>query len=163
MVWETNAQTASTDNTVSPPNFLDWESQNRVVSGMSYVSDLGRNLTGNGEPEQVIVQYVSANLSSVLGVSPIIGPGFAPENGLEGKDSVVVLGYELWKRRFGSDPPIVGKTIDLNGKAQTVVGIATPNLGFFIKQGTLTRNKPQLWSPCVLPAELRHHKSVRPS
>src|SRR5882672_1731027 len=71
IVWETNAQTASTHNTVSPPNFLDWESQNRVFSGMSYVSDLGRNLTGNGEPEQVIVQYVSANFFSVLGVSPI--------------------------------------------------------------------------------------------
>ena len=124
IVWETNAQTASTHNTVSPPNFLDWESQNRVFSGMSYVSDLGRNLTGNGEPEQVIVQYVSSNFFSVLGVTPIIGPGFTPENGLEGKDSVVVLGYELWKRRFASDPAIVGKTIDLNGKPQTVVGVA---------------------------------------
>ena len=160
IVWETNAQTASTHNTVSPPNFLDWESQNRVFSGMSYISDLGRNLTGNGEPEQVIVQYVSVNFFSVLGVSPIIGPGFTPENGLEGKDSVVVLGYELWKRRFGSDPTIIGKTIDLNGKAQTVVGIAPKNFGFFIKQGTLTGNKPQLWSPWVLPAELREHKSV---
>src|SRR6267154_1510343 len=155
IVWETNAQTASTHNTVSPPNFLDWESQNRVFSGMSYVSDLGRNLTGNGEPEQVIVQYVSANFFSVLGVTPIIGPGFTPENGLEGKDSVVVVGYELWKRRFASDPAIVGKTIDLNGKPQTVVGVAPKNFGFFIKQGTLTGSKPQLWSPWVLPAELR--------
>src|SRR5712671_265729 len=160
IVWETNAQTASTHNTVSPPNFLDWESQNRVFSGMSYISDLGRNLTGNGEPEQVIVQYVSSNFFSVLGVTPIIGPGFTPENGLEGKDSVVVVGYELWRRRFGSDPAIVGKTIDLNGKAQTVVGIAPRNFGFFIKQGTLTGNKPELWSPWVLPAELRAHKSV---
>src|SRR5882762_6125146 len=160
IVWETNAQTASTHNTVSPPNFLDWESQNRVFSGMSYVSDLGRNLTGNGEPEQVIVQYVSVNFFSVLGVSPIIGPGFAPENGLEGKDSVVVLGYELWKRRFGSDSAIIGKTIDLNGKAQTVVGIAPKNFGFFVKQGTLTGNKPQLWSPWALPAEFREHKPV---
>jgi putative ABC transport system permease protein len=160
IVWESNAQTASTHNTVSPPNFLDWESQNRVFSGMSYISDLGRNLTGNGEPEQVIVQYVSANFFSVLGVSPIIGPGFTPEDGLEGKDSVVVLGYELWKRRFGSDPAIVGKTIDLNGKAQTVVGIAPKNFGFFIKQGTLTGSKPQLWSPWVLPAEFREHKMV---
>src|SRR5712692_9055296 len=57
IVWESNTQSSSTHNTVSPPNFLDWESQNRVFSGMSYVSDLGRNLTGNGEPEQVVVQY----------------------------------------------------------------------------------------------------------
>src|SRR5882757_3079294 len=162
IVWETNAQTASTHNTVKTRfcDFLDWESQNRVFSGMSYISDLGRNLTGNGEPEQVIVQYVSANFFSVLGVSPIIGPGFTSENGQNGKDNVVVLGYELWTRRFGSDPAIIGKTIDLNGKAQTVVGIAPKDFGFFVKQGTLTGNKPQLWSPWALPAELRQHKSV---
>ncbi len=160
IVWESNAQSSSSHNTVSPPNFLDWESQNQVFSGMSYVSDLGRNLTGNGEPEQVVVQYVSVKFFSVLGVSPIIGPGFTPENGQEGKDNVVVLGYELWKRRFGSDPAIVGKTIDLNGKPQTVVGITPKNFGFFIKQGTLTGSKPQLWSPWVLPAEFREHKPV---
>jgi putative ABC transport system permease protein len=160
IVWETNSQTASTHNTVSPPNFLDWQSQNRVFSEMSFVTDLGRNLTGNGEPEQVIAQYVSANFFSVLGVNPIIGPGFTPENSQEGKDDVVVLSYDLWKRRFGSDPTIVGKTIDLNGKPQTVVGVAPKNFGFFIKQGTLTGSKPQLWSPWALPAELRAHKSV---
>jgi putative ABC transport system permease protein len=160
IVWESNAQNASTHNTVSPPNFLDWQSQNRVFSEMSYISDLGRNLTGNGEPEQVIVQYVSVNFFSVLGVTPIIGPGFTPENGQEGKDDVVVLSYDLWKRRFGSDPTLVGKTIDLNGKPQTVVGVAPKNFGFFIKQGTLTGSKPQLWSPWALPAELRAHKSV---
>jgi len=76
IVWESTVQNASTHNTVSPPNFLDWQSQNRVFSGMSYISDLGRNLTGNGEPEQLIVQYVSVNFFSVLGVTPIIGPGF---------------------------------------------------------------------------------------
>jgi putative ABC transport system permease protein len=159
IVWESNAH-SSPHNTVSPPNFLDWQEQNRVFSGMSYASDLNANLTGNGEPEQVVAQYVSVNFFAVLGVNPILGPGFTAENGQDGNDNVVVLSYELWNRRFGSDPAIIGKTIELNGKPQTVIGIAPRNFGFFIKQGTLTGNKPQLWSPWVLPAALREHKSV---
>jgi putative ABC transport system permease protein len=160
IVWESNKH-SSPHNTVSPPNFLDWQEQNHVFSGMSYVSDLNANLTGNGEPEQVVAQYVSANFFSVLGVNTILGPGFTAGNGQDGKDNVVVLSYELWNRRFAGNPAIVGKTIELNGKPQTVVGIAPRNFAFFIKQGTLTGNKPQLWSPWVLPADLRAHKSVR--
>jgi putative ABC transport system permease protein len=159
IVWESNAH-SSPHNTVCPPNFLDWQEQNRVFSGMSYASDLNANLTGNGEPEQVVAQYVSVDFFAVLGVNPMLGPGFTAENGQDGNDNVVVLSYELWNRRFGSDPAIIGKTIELNGKPQTVIGIAPRNFGFFIKQGTLTGNKPQLWSPWVLPAALREHKSV---
>jgi len=64
------------------------------------------------------VQYVSANFFSVLESLRSSAQDSRPENGLEGKDSVVVIGYELWKRRFASDPAIVGKIIDLNGKPQ---------------------------------------------
>jgi putative ABC transport system permease protein len=160
IVWENNLRRSNPHNVVSPPNFLDWQAQNHVFSEMSYVSDLRGNLTGSGEPEQIVAEYVSANFFSVLGVNPILGPGFAPENGEDGKDKVVALSYGLWKRRFGGDAGIVGKTIELNGKVLTIVGVMPQNFSFFIKQGTLSGEKPELWSPWVLPPAYHHRKDI---
>jgi putative ABC transport system permease protein len=160
IVWENNLRRGHAHNVVSPPNFLDWQAQNRVFSAMSYISDLRGNLTGNGEPEQIVTQYVSANFFSVLGVSPILGPGFTPENGEDGKDNVVVLSYGLWKRRFAGDPAIVGKTRELNGKVLSVIGVMPEQFNFFIKQGTLAGEKPQLWSPWILPAAYHQRKDI---
>jgi putative ABC transport system permease protein len=160
IVWENNLRRSNPHNVVSPPNFLDWQAQNHVFSEMSYVSDLRGNLTGRGEPEQIVAEYVSANFFSVLGVNPILGRGFTPENGEDGKDKVVALSYGLWKRRFGGDTGIVGKTIELNGKVLTIVGVMPQNFSFFIKQGTLSGEKPELWSPWVLPAADHHRKDI---
>src|ERR1700730_4439836 len=160
IVWENNLRRSNPHNVVSPPNFLDWQAQNHVFSGMSYISDLRVNLTGSGEPEQIVAEYVSANFFSVLGVSPILGSGFTPENGEGGKDKVVALSYGLWKRRFGGDPGIVGKTIELNGKVLTIVGVMPQNFTFFITQGTLSGEKPELWSPWVLPAAYHQRKDI---
>jgi putative ABC transport system permease protein len=160
MVWESNSQHPNPHNTVSPPNFLDWQSRNTVFSSMAFVFDERDNLTGNGEPQEVVVQDVSASFFSVLGVDPIIGPGFTPENGQPGHDNVVILGYGLWKERFAGDPAIVGKSILLNGKPQTVVGVAPQNFNWFIKDGSLTGAKPQMWSPFVFPQAFHDHKQI---
>ena len=160
MVWETNSQHPKPHNTVSPPNFLDWQSRNKSFSDIAYIADVRNNLTGNGDPEEVVVQAVSANFFSVLGVNPLLGPGFTPENGQAGHDNVVILSYGLWKDRFTGDPAIVGKSILLNGKPQTVVGVAPQNFNWFIKDGSLTGAKPRLWSPFVFPQSFRDHKQI---
>jgi len=160
MVWETNSQHPKPHNTVSPPNFLDWQSRNTVFSNMAYIADVRNNLTGNGDPEEVVVQAVSANFFSVLGVNLLLGPGFTPENGQAGHDNVVILSYGLWKDRFTSDPAIVGQSILLNGKPQTVVGVAPQNFNWFIKDGSLTAAKPRLWSPFVFPKSFHDHKQI---
>jgi putative ABC transport system permease protein len=160
MVWETNSQLPNPHNTVSPPNFLDWQSRSTVFSSMAYIVDVRNNLTGNGDPEEVVVQAVSANFFSLLGVNPILGPGFTPENGQPGHDNVVILSYGLWKERFAGDPAIVGKSILLNGKPQTVVGVAPQNFNWFIKDGSLTGAKPRMWSPFVFPQSFHDHKQI---
>jgi predicted permease len=160
MVWETNSQHPNPHNTVSPPNFLDWQSRNTVFSSMAYIFDERDNLTGNGDPQQVVVQDVSTNFFSLLGVNPILGPGFTPENGQPGHDNVVILGYGIWKERFAGDPAIVGKSILLNGHPQTVVGVAPQNFQWFIKDGSLTGAKPQIWSPFVFPQSFHDHKQI---
>jgi putative ABC transport system permease protein len=160
MVWESNSQHPNPHNTVSPPNLLDWQSRNTVFSDMVFIVDVRNNLTGNGDPEEVVVQAVSANFFSVLGVNPLLGPGFTPENGQAGHDNVVILSYGLWKERFAGDPTMVGKTIILNGKPQTVVGVAPQNFNWFIKDGSLTGAKPLLWSPFVFPESFHDHKQI---
>src|SRR6267142_5402762 len=160
MVWETNSQHPNPHNTVSPPNFLDWQSRSTVFSSMAYIVDVRGNLTGNGDPEEIVVQAVSSNFFSLLGVPPLLGPGFTPENGQPGHDNVVILSYGLWKDRFAGDPAIVGKPILLNGKPQIVVGVAPQNFNWFIKDGSLTGAKPRMWSPFVFPQSFRDHQQI---
>ena len=160
MVWESNSQHRNPHNTVSPPNFLDWRSRSTVFSSMAYIADVRNNLTGNGEPEEVVVQAVSANFFSLLGVNPILGPGFTTENGQAGHDNVVILDYGLWKERFAGDPAIVGKSILLNGKPRIVVGVAPQNFNWFIKDSSLTGAKPRIWSPFVFPQSFHDHKQI---
>jgi putative ABC transport system permease protein len=160
MVWETNSQHPNPHNTVSPPNFLDWQSRNTVFSNMAFIFDERDNLTGIGDPEEVVVQDVSTNFFSLLGVNPILGPGFTPENGKPGHDNVVILSFGLWKERFAGDPAIVGKSVLLNGHPETVVGVAPRNFQWFIKDGSLTGAKPQMWSPFVFPQAFHDHKQI---
>jgi predicted permease len=160
MVWENNSLHPNPHNTVSPPNFLDWQSRNKVFSGMAYIFDERDSLTGNGEPEEVVVQDVSTNFFSVLGVNPILGPGFTPENGQRGHENVVILSYGLWKERFAGDPAIVGKSVVLNGHPQTVVGVAPQNFQWFIKDGSFTGAKPQMWSPFIFPQSFYQRKDI---
>jgi len=160
MVWESNSQHRNPHNTVSPPNFLDWQSRSTVFSSMAYIADVRNNLTGNSEPEEVVVQAVSANFFSLLGVNPILGPGFTTENGQAGHDNVVILDYGLWKERFAGDPAIVGKSILLNGKPRIVVGVAPQNFNWFIKDSSLTGAKPRIWSPFVFPQSFHDHKQI---
>jgi putative ABC transport system permease protein len=160
MVWESNSQHPNPHNTVSPPNFLDWQSRNTVFSSMAYIFDERDNLTGNGDPEEVVVQDVSTNFFPLLGANLLLGPGFTPENGQAGHDNVVILGYGIWKERFAGDPAIVGKSIMLNGHPQNVVGVAPQNFQWFIKDGSLTGAKPQMWSPFVFPQSWSNHKDI---
>jgi putative ABC transport system permease protein len=160
MVWENDSQHPNPHNTVSPPDFLDWQSRNSVFAEMAALFDQRANLTGNGVPQEVVLQDVSANFFSVLGVGPILGPGFTAENGQKGHDDVVILSYGFWKERFAGDPAIIGKTIVLNGHPQTIVGVAPQNFSWFIKDGSFTGAKPQMWSPFVFPASFSDRKDV---
>src|SRR5215472_15179370 len=160
MVWENSSQHPSPHNTVSPPDFLDWSSRNAVFSGMAAIFDQRANLTGNGLPEEIVLQDVSANFFSVLGVNTVLGAGFTAENGQPGHDNVVVLSFGFWKERYASDHSIVGKTIVLNGHPLSVVGVAPEGFNWFIKDGSLTGAKPQMWSPWIIPDTFRDRKNV---
>jgi putative ABC transport system permease protein len=160
MVWENNSEHPNPHNTVSPPNFLDWQSQNNVFADMAAIVDERANLTGNGDPEEVIIQDVSVNFLPLLGVDLLLGPGFTAENGRPGHDNVVILNYGFWKERFAGDPSVVGKPIQLNGHPLTVVGVTPQNFNWFIKDGSLTGGRPQMLSPFVFPQNFHDRKEA---
>src|SRR5438046_4903804 len=122
MVWENATHAGFPKNTPSPPNFLDWQRQNTVFTGIAAMAERSFNLTGVGEPERLDGRRVSANLFDVLGVPPLLGRTFVPDDDRAGAH-VVLLSYSLWQRRFGSDPNIIGRAVTLNGQSYTVIGV----------------------------------------
>src|SRR5580704_15434684 len=84
MLWENNSQHPNPHNTVSPPDFLDWQARNTVFTELAALFEQHANLTGNGVLQEVILEGVSANFFSLLGVCPILGTGATPENGKAG-------------------------------------------------------------------------------
>lgn len=122
MIWEDATHLGFPDNTPSPANFIDWRDQNTVFDGMAAMAQGSFNLTGAGEPERCDGRRVSANIFNLLGVEPILGRTFRPEEDKPGSH-VVLLSYGLWQRRFGGEAGVVGRALSLNGESYTVIGV----------------------------------------
>jgi putative ABC transport system permease protein len=109
-------------------NFLDWRRQSRTVAAASLLDTGSLNLTGTGgEPERLVGAWVSPEFFSVLRAPLLAGRSFAPDEDKPKAPKVVVLSEELWKRRFGGDRGLVGRTLSLDGQSYTVIGIAGRN------------------------------------
>jgi predicted permease len=132
---------------LSYPNFLDLRDGNRSFSGMAAFRRQRLSFAdGEGEPELVTGQIVSTNYFELLGVHPALGQTFIPgEDRAMGGDPLVVLGYGLWQRRFGSDPRIVGRSLTLNAQQFKVLGVAAE--GF---RGTQLISPAEFWLPMTL-------------
>ena len=113
---------------VSAANYLDWEKQNTVFEKMAIIGYRGLTLTGVGEPESIPMARVSGDFFGVLGARPMLGRGFTRADDDPGAPHVVVLGYDLWKTRFGSDRGIVGREIRFDNEPWTVIGVAGPEV-----------------------------------
>jgi putative ABC transport system permease protein len=121
------------DSTPVPvPDYLHWREQNHVFESMAaYGGHRGAvNLGGKGELERVDITGVTWNFFPMLGVQPALGRDFLPEEDRPGGPPVVILSYALWQRRFGSDPKLVGRMINLDEEGYTVVGIMPQSFHF---------------------------------
>ena len=108
---------------ISYPNFEDWRRDNRSFEAMAAFRNGDAKLTGAGEPENLSGRMVSAGFFEMLGVKPILGRTFSPDEDRLGANPTVMISEGLWKRKFASNPHIVGQAIILDGKARTIVGI----------------------------------------
>jgi putative ABC transport system permease protein len=147
LVWETFGKGPDNWNIVSAPNFWDFRRVSQSFEAMAIFDSAGRgynlSATGNSqEAEQVSGLRVSAGFFSVLGVKPLLGRTFLPEEEALGKDREVVLSYGLWKTRYGGDPSLVGRTIRIDGADFTVIGVMPPDFAWQFWSGPR-----KLWVP----------------
>ena len=133
---------------VSVPTLEDWKNQNTVFAGIAAYQGTSFNLEGGDAPQRIAGLKVGANYFDVLGVKPALGRAFLPGEDVTGREHVVMLSDQLWRRNFGANPEIVNQTIALNGQKFTVVGVMPPELA------SLYRNV-QMWSPLAFPEKDR--------
>ncbi|HZS05564.1 MAG TPA: ABC transporter permease [Blastocatellia bacterium] len=130
VLWEKLPSQGVERNEASVANYLDWRAQQSSFEQLAIYTWWGANLTGVEPPERVRGFRVSANLFEAIGVKPALGRGFLPDEDQPGKDSVAILSYGLWQRRFGGDPNLIGRSVTLNSVARTVVGVLPKDLNF---------------------------------
>ena len=110
---------------LSPGDFQDFRRQSRSFSEMvAYINmPQGFNLTGQGEPERVQAAYADSNFFPMLGVVPVAGRTFAPEQDKPGAAAAALITHRFWQSHFGADPTVVGRTLNLDGKGYTLIGV----------------------------------------
>lgn len=147
MVFESRATDGSDRQPVAAPMLGHWRRQTTVFEGLAARGGDTFALSGRGPAESLAGTRVSANLFALLGLRPILGRDFLPEEETFGKHRVVLLSHELWQRRFGGDAEIVGQTITVNSEPHTVVGVM-PARTLFPEAGT------EIWSPLAFSPDL---------
>src|SRR5271157_351859 len=157
-IWEGNPAQNLEKIFVAPGNFLEWRNQSRALESLAAIHDVHINLTGgpNGpiDPEELMVERVSASLFPLLGVQPVVGRAFLPEEDQPGRTNCALLSDSLWQRRFGGDRSIAGKAIRLYDQSYTVVGVLPA--GFSVLDATV-----DVWIPMGLDPHDVHAAGLR--
>src|ERR1700690_1137246 len=131
MVWDSDANRSILRGTVSAAEFLDWQDKNHVFQSMSALSPHTVTVTGDGGPDQPFGVQVSGNFFRMLGVKPILGRDFLPEEETPGHERVLMLSYALWQSRYGGDPHIIGKSILVDYKPYTIIAVLPRDYSIF--------------------------------
>jgi len=137
-----NTHDSKAPTAISYPNFVDWRDQSHAFDGMAAYSPNDMNLTGRGDPERLRGAQCSYDLFSLLGVTPVTGRFFLPEEDRPKATPVAVLGFGLWQRLFAGDREAIGKSITLDGVDAQIVGVLPP--GFKFIQGV------EIWTPLAM-------------
>ncbi len=139
---------------VNGMHFRQWRKETHSFDQLALIGGVTFNLTGAGDPERIPAARVTPNLFPILGVQTQLGRTFLDEEDQPGRDRVVVLNHELWVRRFGADPNVIGRKITLDGQSYAIVGVLRPGLHFpklsQLYAMTISEQRPQLWKPFAL-------------
>lgn len=144
-VWDTQPQLATTPTSL--PDFLGWKDQNKSFEHLAAFISGNMFLDAGDGTTDTRVGLVTPELFSVFHVSPILGRTFTYEETLPGRFRMAVLSHSMWQNRFGSDPNVVGRTIQLSGAAYTIIGVMQPGFSY--------PDRAELWRPLPIdPARL---------
>ena len=152
-LWETPAKSRTARDAVSPANFLDWKEQSRSFQYVAAYRWWDANLTGVDDPERLPGCTVSPEFFPLLGMPPELGRGFSRAEAEPGHDQVVVISHGFWQRRFGGDRRAIGRTVTLDGRVFTVVGVMPEDFDF-----PLTTD---VWAPLALSAKEGAERGAR--
>jgi len=134
----------------SYPNYKDYRDRNTVFSGLTLYTPIQATLTGEGESGDIQGQIVSGNYFDVLGVKPVLGRAFLPEEDrVPGAQAVVVIGYGFWTKQFGGSRNVLGRTIGLNNRRFTIVGVAPKDF-----HGANALVSTDFWAPMMMYQQL---------
>jgi predicted permease len=142
VMMESNPEKGFPRFPTSPLNLADWERQNTVFEHVGAMSQADLTLTGLGPPERLSGFKVSAGYFSAVGLDPVLGRFFDPAEDQPGADAVVVIGEGFWRWRYAGDPAVIGKTLTLDGRVHTIVGVSP----------SMTQAKDEVWVPLAVSA-----------
>ncbi|MFY9608430.1 MAG: ABC transporter permease [Blastocatellia bacterium] len=128
MIWGKTAAANLYQQPVSVPDYRDLKEQNHVFEQITATRGQAFNLTGGDEPERITGVRASVNLFSLLRVRPILGRDFLESEGVAGAEPVVIVSHDLWQQRYGSDPNLIGRALNIDGKSYTVIGVLPPGI-----------------------------------
>src|ERR1051325_10380771 len=151
-IWRTSPHSQTWPH--SAANFFDQHDQNNVFEKMAAYNFASRNLTEQGHTaERLLSLAATSDFFPVLGVAPAQGRTFKPEEFEPGADNVIILTDRFWTRRFGSDPTVVGRTIQLDGKSVQIVGVMPPGFEHPILWGPI-----DIWQPLTFTPERKTNR-----
>jgi putative ABC transport system permease protein len=134
---------------LSQANFAAYRDQSSVFSSIAAYATTGMNLTGIPTPERLQAAKVTGDFFKVLGVDPMIGRSFVPEEDVPGKNHVCVLSYGFWQRHFSGDRNVIGKSLILNNASTEIIGIMPASFGFPVPE-------TEVWTPIGLNSQASH-------
>jgi putative ABC transport system permease protein len=123
LIWSDERDSGNHRAQVSFTDGDDYRTRSHVFENVVTFGDWSAVFSDSGTPERIPGMQVSDGYFALMGARPLLGRAFSPEEQIEGKDQVIILGYGLWRRRFGGDPAVVGKQITLSARPYTVVGV----------------------------------------
>ncbi|MET0623131.1 MAG: ABC transporter permease [Pyrinomonadaceae bacterium] len=147
-LWGNLNQKGFEELELSAPEFVDFRARGaHVFEDAAAYYEGGFNMTGAGEPERVQGVYATASLFNTLGVAPSRGRAYTAEEDRPGSNDVVVISHSLWRRRFNADPAVAGKSVMLDGRASTILGVMPADFHF-------PNNDTDIWKPAAFDADL---------
>jgi predicted permease len=147
LLWETD-RASREPTTVSPGNYFAWRERARAFTDLAAYNVDRASLSGDGLAERVAASVVEPGFFDVLGVTPLLGAGFSEHAARAASGELVMLSHGLWTRRYGGDPGIVGRSIRVDGRPHTVVGVMPGE--FRQPEKALVWQEPALWRPLLL-------------
>jgi predicted permease len=144
-LWQTDQKRGLEKDELSPGNFLDWRERARSFEKLAAMEPWGLDYMGREGPETLETWLVSEGFFEALGTRPLLGRVFRPEEYVEGRSNVAVLAYGAWRRRFGGDSALIGRTLRLDGQPYLVVGVMPPE--FELPMQT------EVWAPKIFREE----------